>query len=424
MLVTVVAQGVGFLLQMLLARWLGDVEFGYYSYAMAWLAVGLIIGKAGYDTALVRFVAQYEATQDGSSLRQVIAHGRRFTVRASAGIAVVAVIGVLLLAPEPVALRNVLLLVACLLPFAVFSEITAAIARGFKQVGVALAGDGVIRPLLVLLVMAVCASYWPAGMHAAGATLAYIVGTLGSIVLTMTFLHRRRFLPVAGDHECSTASVGQWNAVAFPTMVANGSLVLLYSVDILMLGWLATTTEAGYYSIASKIALLVLFAMNAAQAIAAPMLSAAFATGRKDELRNVIRQMNFLAVIAAVPLSVGVIWFARPLLELLGEGYASAASCLQLLAFMQLLNVLTGAVGTILSMSGHQSLLVRLLAFGLLVNAILNLVLIPRFGAHGAAWSALFAHTAWNVAGVVLIRRRLDLDCTILAALPMPRADR
>jgi len=418
LIVTVAAQGVGFLLQLLLARWLGDVEFGYYSYAMAWLAVGLIAGKAGYDTALVRFVAEYDATNDVTRLSQVIAHARRFTLTTSACVSLVLVAVVLALSPEPTELRRVLLFVAVLLPFAVYSEITAAVARGFRRVGAALAGDGVLRPVVVLTIMASVGAYWPAGMHASGATCAYILGTLGSIVLTTSLLRRHRGVQIARPGERSPSSARGWNTVALPTMVANGSLVLLYSVDILMLGWLANTTESGYYNIASKIALLVLFAMNAAQAIAAPMLSAAFATGRREDLCKVVGQMNLLAAVAAVPLSIGVMVFAGPLLGLLGAGYASAAGCLQLLALMQLLNVLTGSVGTILSMSGNQALLVRLLGFGLVLNALLNLVLIPRFGAEGAAWSALIAHTAWNVAGVALVRRRLRLDCTILAALP------
>jgi O-antigen/teichoic acid export membrane protein len=418
LIVTIAAQGVGFLLQLLLARWLGEVEFGYYSYAMAWLAVGLIAGKAGYDTALVRFVAEYEATNDVTRLGQVIAHGRHFTLKTSACVSLILVAAVLALAPEPTELRHVLLLVALLLPIAVYSEITAAVARGFRRVGVALAGDGVLRPAVVLIIMACVGAYWPAGMRASGATFAYILGTLGSIVLTTNLLRRYRGVPIASAGERSPASARGWNTVALPTMMANGSLVLLYSVDILMLGWLADTTESGYYNIASKIALLVLFAMNAAQAIAAPMLSAAFARGRQDDLRKVVGQMNLLAAVAAVPLSIGVIAFAGPLLGLLGTGYVSAAGCLQLLALMQLLNVFTGPVGTILSMSGNQALLVRLLGFGLVINALLNLALIPRFGAEGAAWSALIAHTAWNVAGVGLVWRRLQLDCTILSAFP------
>jgi O-antigen/teichoic acid export membrane protein len=415
MLVTVAAQGLGFLLQMLLARWLGDVQFGFYSYAMAWLAVGLILGKAGYDTALVRFVAEYAATDDRASLSRVITHGRKFTFVAGTLMGLLGALVVWLMAPQPDALRNVLLLAALLLPIAVFSEVTAAVARGFKRVGVALAGDGVLRPTVVLLVIALVAAFQPARMSASIAIFAYILGTVGSIALTMTCLRRHLAAAESKFPKNPIGSPRAWNAVAFPTMLANGSLVLLYSLDILMLGWLADTTEAGYYSVASKIALLVLFAMNAAQAIAAPMLSAAFARTQLHEQRKVVRQMNVLAAVAAVPLSVGVMAFAAPLLSLLGEGYASAAGCLQLLALMQLLNVMTGSVGTILSMSGQQVLLVRLLVSGLAINAILNLILIPPFGAEGAAWSALIAHTAWNVVGAMLVWRRLGLDCTILA---------
>lgn len=417
LLVTGVAQALGFLLQVVLAQLLGDIEFGYYSYAMAWLSVGLIVGKLGYDTALIRFVAAFHAKADWSGVREILMHARGVTFMASAVIAAAAACAVWWNdGSSPLA--AVLFAAVLLLPIAVFSEITAAALRGLGRVGVALVGDGVVRPLVVLVALILSTRLAPGGTTAEYATYAYLAGTLCSIALTMGVL--RWAFPMSSGTGYGTArdpAVGRaWIGAALPMMLANGFLVLLYSVDTLMLGWLADTTEAGYYSIASKVALLVLFAMNSAQSIAAPMLSAAHVSGRTGDFAQVIRYMNLFGAAVALPLAILAATMAPWLLGLLGPGFASAAVCLQLLALMQMINVLTGPVGTVLTMTGHQRSLVGLLAFGLCVNVLLNIAWIPDHGASGAALAALVSHSAWNLVGVAIVRSRIGVDCSIVSA--------
>lgn len=399
---------------MVLARLLGDVQFGYYSYAMAWLSVGLILGKLGYDTALIRFVAAYDAEAEPLRVRGVISHARRYTLLASSVIAAASLCAVWQ-ATVPSPLQTVLIATALLLPIAVFSEITASALRGFGFVGTALAGDGVVRPLVVLAVLVVAAVMAPAWRTAEYAMYAYLVGTIGSIALTMPQLSRA--VPAvhgtAGGGAIGWSLERTWFSAALPMMFAKGFLVLLYTIDTLMLGWLADTTQAGYYSIASKIALLVLFAMNAVQSIATPMLAAAHASGTRREFAQVLRHMNLISVSVALPLAVLAAVGASWLLGLLGSGFESAAACLQVLAVMQAINVLTGPVGSVLSMTGHQQSLVGLIAFALCVNVLLNLAWIPGYGAVGAAFSALVSHTAWNLLGVVIVQKRLGVDCSV-----------
>jgi len=122
--------------------------------------------------------------------------------------------------------------------------------------------------------------------------------------------------------------------------------------------------------------------------------------------------------VVALPITVAVLAFPVPILELFGAEFAAGgAEVLRLLAVMQLLNVLTGPVGVVLGMLGEQRALAALIASGLVLNVGLNLLWIPSHGGLGAAWSALVAHTAWNVVGAVWIARRLGVDCTVLSLL-------
>lgn len=197
-------------------------------------------------------------------------------------------------------------------------------------------------------------------------------------------------------------------------MLANAFLILLYTVDTILIGALRGTTEAGMYSVASRIALLVLFVMNALQAIGGPLISESYSAGERQELRRVIRLLNLCSVIAALPVVAVLALWPDKLLGLFGDEFSTAADVLRILALMQLLNVLTGPVGLLMSMTGRQRTLAILLGGAFLVHVALCVVLVPQSGAMGAAWAAFIAHGLWNLAGVFIVRAALGVDCSLV----------
>jgi len=416
LLVTVVAQTLTFGLQVLLARILGPVEFGLYSYAFAWFGVCLILAKLGMDAALIRLVAELVATGRASTLRGLIRFARGAGVTAAMVISLIAVLVVTGTSGTRVAsLTGVILAGALLLPVAVYSELTAAALRGLRRVGVALAGDGILRPLVVAGALVTASLALPGNLSGWSALLFYVLGTLASLVMTGSVLSRS--VPRA-----SAASDSQVGArclrLGLSLLLANASLAAMYAVDTLLLGVLTDTTTAGYYSVASRIAVFVLFVMNAAQTFAAPMLASAAAGGVRADVLGVVRTLNVMSIAAGVPIGLGLLIGAEPLLGVFGPDFREASGALRILAVSQMLNVLTGPTGLTLSMTGNERPLVVLLICGLALQIALNLVLIPPLGLAGAAMAALVAHMVWNIAGVVVVRVRLGIDITAANLLP------
>lgn len=408
--ITAIAQLLALGLQLLFARLLGPTEFGVYSFVFAGLGLCLIVAKLGLDTTLVRLVAEFVAGGDLGRLRGLVRIAR--TTGPLLGILVGAFVLFLLTntgQAESPSLYRGLVVAAVLLPLAVYSELTAATLRGFRRVGVALAGDGIVRPCVAGAAVLVLAARWPAALTGSSALLAYLAGTIASLIVTSVVLHR--ILPKAAATADFT-DIRRYLRIATSLMLASGFLVAMYSLDTVMLGLLADTTTAGFYSVASRIAIVVLFVMNAAQMVAAPMLAAATASKGTSELRGVVRTLNALAILAAVPASVLLLLAAEPIMGMFGAEFREAAPALRILVLSQLLNVLTGPTGVVLSMTGQERLLVRLLFAGLAANAVLNLIWIPTYGLFGAAASALVAHAGWNIAGVFVIRSRLAIDIT------------
>lgn len=420
LVVTALAQLLALGLQVLVARLLGPAEFGVYGFVLAGLGLGLILAKFGLDTTLIRLVAQFAAAGDTARLRGLVRFARiaglALGVVVGAGVAISAMKTAGMDAPE---LRLAAVLGAILLPFAALSELTAAALRGLRRVAVALTGDGLVRPLVAGATMLAIAATYRQSLTAVAALGAYLLGTAASLVFTSILL--RREVP-PGQFTATRTDLRRYLRTSMSMMMASGILVAMYSLDTVMLGLIADTTSAGFYSVASRVAIVVLFVMNGAQMVVAPMLAAYAGSGSTEELRRVVRVLNGLSVAAAVPTSLFLAIAAEPVMELFGPEFREGAGALRVLAMSQLANVLTGPTGMVLSMTGHERSLVRLLFGGLLLNVVLNLLWIPAHGIIGAAAAALVSQAAWNITAVALIRSRLALDVTPLDLLRRIRA--
>lgn len=418
--VMTIAQLLALSLQILFARLLGAAEFGVYSFVLAGLGLCLILAKVGLDTTLIRLVAEFAVRGDAGRLRGLV----RFARTTGPVLGILVGLSVLILvtsAGEPVdpALYRALVVGVWLLPLAAYSELTGAALRGLRRVGVALAGDGIVRPCVAGAGILVLGSAWPDAVTGSSALLVYLAGTVASLVVTSVILHRvlPKVPPIA-----DASDIRRYLRIATSLMLASGFLVAMYSLDTVMLGVLADTTTAGFYGLASRVAIVVLFAINAAQNVAAPMLAGATASGQPSELRSVVRTLNGLSILAAVPCSILLLVAAEPIMGMFGREFREAAPALRILVLSQLLNVFTGPTGLVLAMTGQDRSLAVLLFAGLALNALLNLLWIPAYGLVGAAASALVAHAAWNIAGVFLIRSRLAIDVTPLDLLRRPEA--
>jgi O-antigen/teichoic acid export membrane protein len=310
-------------------------------------------------------------------------------------------------------LIGAVVLLGLLLPAGVYTELVAAAVRGFGKSATSLVGEMLVRPVVAgtLLGVFVFLGMSIASPQAIGA---YLAGTLGASILSTYVLLKT--IPAASSSAPAKLK-RSWSRAAGLMMLANGFLAVLYSLDVLMVGALHSTTSSGIYNVATKLAILVLFMMNAAQVVAGPMFAAAHAHGRPEELRRVVRTFNFLSALAGIPIACLIAVLSPWLLAAFGPEFGDARYPLLVLLAMQALNALTGPVGLLLGMTGRQKDLAMLLGCAVLLNAALNWWLIPTHGALGAAWASFISHAAWKIAGVVHIHRTLRIDCSIMDGL-------
>jgi len=411
------ATGIGFGLQLLLARLLGAESYGVYTYAFSWVTVLVVFGRFGLGNAVVRFVAEYEATEQWASLRALLRRSALWTATISLLVTVAAVLVVRLLEPRlegdlPAALYAGLLI----LPFYSLLGVQDATARGFRRPVVSQVPDAIVRPLLMGALL--LAGWWwlSTELSAIHAMLALDVAIVVALVLSVVIV--RGLVPrsarvVAPDFSRRS----EWWGVALSMGLVGGMNILRNRVDILMIGAFLGPEPVGFYAAAARYAELMLFALQAVNAFSGPMIAGLFARGQRAEIQRLVGFAALAISALAVPVGIALLVFGRPLLGLFGREFEVAYDSLVWLTAGQLASALAGSVGLLMTMTGNHRAVARIVGGSAILNVAMNAVLIPRMGIEGAAAATAVTAAASNGAMWLLVWRRLGVDPTLLGLL-------
>lgn len=410
-----VGMGIAYLMQVLLARWMGAAEYGTYEYVITISTVLGFLAGLGLPTVALRFVAEYSTKQDWDHLRGVIwgiwwQNALSGTVIALAGMAWI----VWLNAQSPLHQYTSLILGMGAVPLLALIKLQLEMARGMRQIALAYAPSVVMYPLILLF-----GTYLWQQTHAAltsRTTIAIALGTLLMVLVTQLLIFQHR-LPADMQTVRPVYAFRQWLLMALPLLLIDGSFLVLNQTDTLMIGAFLNSASVGVYSAALKTAAWVNFILASVNAIAAPLFAALYAQGKKDELQSLVSTIARWMFYPALLVATGLIIFAEPILGLFGSEFVTAKSAMTILIVGQLVNVGAGSVGYLLNMTGHHNQCAFVVGCSALLNVMLNWVGIPLLGVVGAAIATAISMSVWNIWLNALVVKYLGVNPSIVAAL-------
>jgi O-antigen/teichoic acid export membrane protein len=218
------------------------------------------------------------------------------------------------------------------------------------------------------------------------AVLVFAAGlVLGNLI---TFVQVRRLLPPEVASAKRTIHFGKWMALALPMLIGMSSRLLMNKMDVLMLAPLANLYESGLYGAAFRITYLLTFPQVVMMSVVTPMISEAFAHRQHQKITRLVRGAMLFAAVTSIPAGALLVLFPEFIVtRLFGHEFAAAAPSLAWLAIGQTVTSLSIPLQALLTMGGRERQFGALNMAGLVVHALLNLVLIPPYGAIGAAIS-------------------------------------
>ena len=394
--------GLFLVFSVLVARALGAEEFGFYGTVVSYAAFGLMLISLGMDRAIHVFVPKFEEEKR----KAVFLVRRLFRIRLTMGLAVAA--GLFLLSPPLLAAMGQPRVGGMLRWMGVYvismglSSLFLAWFSARLDLKKARLTKAAIQ--LVNLIGAIWIYRYGAG---AAAVLILLSVTVGLTALAFAWLSRDLFSG-PGDH----ADLGEVRSFCGSQAVMEVlTFITGKNADIIMLNLLlAGTLQVGYYNIAAALTLAIsTMLISGAGDIALTATSMMVQKGEPDQLHRAWRFRIKASLILTVPLMVFAFAIAPSLVAtLLSEAYLPAAEVFRVAIAGQILMSLLGggAHGDILLTSGHHKT-VRTLRIGFgVMNVVLNLMLIPVWGAIGAAAATAVAAVGLVVSEFIVLRKK------------------
>lgn len=177
--------------------------------------------------------------------------------------------------------------------------------------------------------------------------------------------------------------------VAVPLGVAGVMITIYYQVDSVLLLQISGAHEAGIYGAAYGFLGPLLFLPAAIMSSFFPVLSAVYARD-PDRVRRLVQICADSMVIISLPILAGTIALAGKIVHLLyGGGYQRAAGVLPILMIAFVSICFGSLAGFLAPLLNRQWRLALYSTIGAIANVLLNVVLIPRYGAFGSAWATV-----------------------------------
>jgi O-antigen/teichoic acid export membrane protein len=396
-----------FINQIILARFLGAGGIGEVLLALSLFKISSQIAKFGMEETMMRFVPLYIEQKDNARLKGTIYFAIKFCLM----ISIIIIFLILLLSKfisieifHSTMLLKLLPVIAIALPAGVIREIIGGVLKGYKDTYKALLPESFIVPFVRIVVFLVLTLN---GISPLYAIIAFVAGEITALFLSIKFLSDRlvKIGQVKKQYENKRVL-----KVAYTIIFASVSMYLFTQTDLWILGMLKSTKDVGIYGIAAKLVFLVYFPMFAFGAIIPPIFSSTYASGDYKELERVTRESTRWILSMSMPIILVLILEGRYILWFFyGPEFEAGYPALIILTAAHLISASTGLVGLFLQMTGQHKVYMKLnIIFGLL-NVVLNIILVMRFGILGAAMATAFCMVSLEVICTYIINKKFSI---------------
>ena len=406
-IIRVFSAALAYFSQVLLARWMGSSDYGIYVYVWTWV---LLLGSMldfGISASAQKIIPEYRTRGEHALLRGFLSGSRWMTLIVSSLVSAMLAGLVKILSPWIGANEVVPLYIGCAtLPAFVVANTQDGIARSHDWMRLGLMPQFVIRQALII---GVTAGMFMLGFHlgATAAMLASAAAVWIAMIGQMIALNQRLANHIAPGPKAY--DVRFWLSISLPILMVESFYLLLSYTDVLVLQQFRPSDEVGVYFAVVKTLALVSFIHYAMSATTAHRFAEYHALGDQARLSAYVAHAIKWTFWPSLAATIVLLALGKPLLWLFGPQFVVGYDIMFVAAIGLVVRAAVGPVERLLNMLGHQY--VCALAYGLsfVMNVVLCVALVPRFGGHGAAAATSISLVFETVLLFYIVRQRLGL---------------
>ncbi|BDR99161.1 hypothetical protein NUITMVP1_30700 [Proteus mirabilis] len=185
-------------------------------------------------------------------------------------------------------------------------------------------------------------------------------------------------------------------------------LITMYSGQII-LNYFSTKSDIAGFVISQRISTIIAFFILASSSIISSKVSLAYERKNLADIHKHAFSSFIFSSSLGIPLSIILILFSNDILSIFGKEYSEFSLVLIILLISQIFNCLTGASDIVLMfIDGEKEHKINIY-IGTTIAILTSVVLIPIYGAIGAAISTAISSIIVNILDIISIRIKIGI---------------
>ena len=392
---------VAFLMTAVITRAMGAEESGLFFLAISILAFCSVFFRLGLDNAFIRILG---ADKGSPYSIRAISTGISWSVLAAIIFASVVFLSADLIAESALSKPDFLPVLSTMiwaLPFMVVFMLLSFAFQAFYKVIIATWFQNLGVSLLFLLIL-LLATHFGIEISAVNLSLYYLSSAILICFFALLLWHKQ----INGQWRWRFRDHKLWHSASNLWAASTMSLAVQWS-GILIAGIFVTSSEIAYLSAAQRTAMLISFVLIVVNMVAAPRYALLWKQGKMKDIQLLAKWSTRGMIVLALPVVTVMIFSPNLFMSLFGDEFLVAGDLLAIMALGQFINVCTGSVGYLLTMSGHEKDFRRVTLFAGPLTIILSYLLIQDYGVLGAAFATAIGLSVQNLGALVMVKKRL-----------------
>jgi len=410
--ISILAAFIGYLIRIVLARKLTVAEYGLFFSVFTLVNFFTIFNGLGMGEAMIKYIPEFLVKKKKEKISNAIFYLSIMMLTSFI------VVGILLLAFSNVLTKyyfktylagHLLLLFFLIMVFSNLRGVLRNIYQGFqKMTGYALIYliENVSTLLILLLLFAFKKDIFTAAYaHIAGYVLALAI-FIFLLFKIFPFKDKLYF-----DKKLFKELIGFGLPVVIITL---GGMMIVY-VDILILTYFRSLSEVGIYNVVVPTVMIIQFFASAIATVSFPMISELWAKRKKKFLEQGVKMLLKYSFVILIPAVLIVLFFSRLILSLMfGEQYVPGTLTMQVLSIAIIFLSLHSIISPLFAGTGKPKIAMQIVIQGAIINVLINLIAIPKYGMLGAAVTSLLTYAYIFIASIFKLRKFIRVELPMI----------
>jgi len=381
--------------RIIIARYFGPEIYGLFSLALMVLGFFVAFSSLGLSDGLLRYIPFYRGKKQIHKIRYVF----KFSLAISFFSTIISGI-ILFFLSEFISINFFhstdliifLKIFSFLIPLSIFSYIFLNILKTFEKISWYSFIWNILQNLVKLVILILLIVL---GFKTSAIIFSYFLSILAIFLVSYLFCKYKLsevFEKYKLDKKEKTKIMKEVFSYSWPIIFIGIISSFLYWIDSFAIGYFRGVSEVGFYNAAVPIAALLYIAPTLFIQLFFPLITKEYARKKFKIIKELSKQVGKWIFILNLPVFLISILFPGAIINLLfGSEYIIAENALRFLAIGMFFSSFFMISNNLISTIGKSKLILIDMTIVSIINIILNIILVPKYGINGAAFSTMIS---------------------------------